>query len=369
MKSMIIAIIYAYATKGGVALSSRIMRSKSARNCGISLCQTPNKNVFNDDAASSAQHLTRRSFASLLPFSLLLKGNDATAASPLSAEEADNFKARAERALRPKPPKVLRTRMNLDFAVLLMRSSYNAVDSIDIVPMQQFQKDFFLIRQAEYQYYANSLGPGAMQQGDLADPNYFDFISFAQYATINRELNDPAVIFEEQQPVDVGEGQPQQFDTVVVKRDSLVSKSQLAQRHTDIVGNAILNKLIEKFGDTPSAIPKIEVNSRPDAATLLASVKQMVNLFVVNGFAFNATASISKTGTGLGDAAGTEFSVIATSPANLWSGQSLKTKNAILANDFLLKTAKTLISRVGYSVTKSSVSYSNNQEITIFTIT
>lgn len=140
MKSMIIAIIYAYATKGGVALSSHIMRSKSARNCGISLCQTPNKNVFNDDAASSAQHLTRRSFASLLPFSLLLKGNDATAASPLSAEEADNFKARAERALRPKPPKVLRTRMNLDFAVLLMRSSYNAVDSIDIVPMQQFQK-------------------------------------------------------------------------------------------------------------------------------------------------------------------------------------------------------------------------------------
>eukprot|EP00956_Cyclotella_meneghiniana_P018317 scaffold30440_cov52-Cyclotella_meneghiniana.AAC.3 len=349
---MIIAIIYAYATKGGVALSSHIMRSKSARNCGISLCQTPNTNVFNDDAASSAQHLTRRSFASLLPFSLLLKGNDATAASPLSAEEADNFKARAERALRPKPPKVLRTRLNLDFAVLLMRSSYNAVDSIDIVPMQQFQK----VRQAEYQYYANSLGPGAMQQGDLADPNYFDFISFAQYATINRELNDPAVIFEEQQPVDVGEGQPQQFDTVVVKRDSLVSKSQLAQRHTDIVGNAILNKLIEKFGDTPSAIPKIEVNSRPDAATLLASVKQMVNLFVVNGFAFNATASISKTGTGLGDAAGTEFSVIATSPANLWSGQSLK-------------TAKTLISRVGYSVTKSSVSYSNNQEITIFTIT
>ena len=165
-----------------------------------------------------------------------------------------------------------------------------------------------------------------MQQGDLADPNYFDFISFAQYATINRELNDPAVIFEEQQPVDVGEGQPQQFDTVVVKRDSSVSKSQLAQRHNDIVGNAILNKLIEKFGDTPSAIPKIEVNSRPDAATLLASIKQMVNLFVVNGFAFNATASISKTGTGLGDAAGTEFSIIATSPANLWSGQSLKVR-------------------------------------------
>jgi hypothetical protein len=89
---------------------------------------------------------------------MLLRAKDANAAPPLTADVADNFSARAERALRPKPPKVLRTRMNLDFAVLLMRSSYNAVDAIDIVPMDQFQRDFFLIRQAEYQYYANASG-------------------------------------------------------------------------------------------------------------------------------------------------------------------------------------------------------------------
>lgn len=64
----------------------------------------------------------------------------ARAAAPLTAEVADNFSARAERALRPKPAKVLRSRMNLEFAVLLMRSSYNAVDEIDIVAMDQFQK-------------------------------------------------------------------------------------------------------------------------------------------------------------------------------------------------------------------------------------
>jgi hypothetical protein len=46
----------------------------------------------------------------------------------------------------------------------------------------------------------------------------------------------------------------------------------------------------------------------------------------------------------------------------------LKTKNAVLTNDFLLKTAKELISRAGYEMTKSSVNYSNNQEITSFTI-
>ena len=87
----------------------------------------------------------------------------ALAAPPLTAEEADNFQARLERGLRLKPQRVLRQRMNLDFAVLLMRSSYNAVDDINIVAMEQFQKDFFLIRQAEYKYYSDYLGAGAMQ--------------------------------------------------------------------------------------------------------------------------------------------------------------------------------------------------------------
>ena len=273
------------------------------------------------------QQLSRRNLishvihAANLP--ILLQTNHATAASPLTPEEADSFSARAERALRPKPPKVLRTRMNLDFAVLLMRSSYNAVDEIDIVPMQQFQKDFFLVRQAEYQYYANSLGPGAMQQGDLADPNYFDFISFAQYSTISREINDPAVIFEEQQPVEVGEDQPQQFNTVVIKRDPSLSTKELVCRHTELVGNAILDKLVEKFGSTASAIP-METSGRPSPIALLASVKQMVNLFVINGFAYDGTASITKIGKKESDASGTEFSIVATSPATLWSGQSLK---------------------------------------------
>ena len=34
---------------------------------------------------------------------------------------------------------------------------------------EQFQRDFFLIRQAEYKPYADALGAGAMVQGDLAD--------------------------------------------------------------------------------------------------------------------------------------------------------------------------------------------------------
>ncbi|KAL7524837.1 hypothetical protein ACHAXR_000737, partial [Thalassiosira sp. AJA248-18] len=246
----------------------------------------------------------------------------------------------------------------------------NAVDEIDIVAMDQFQRDFFLIRQAEYKPYADSLGAGAMQQGDLADPNYFDFISFAQYSTISREINNPPMVFEEQQPVEVGEDLPQEFNTVVVKRDPSLSNDDLPRKHTELVGNAILDKLVEKFGDTASAIPKIEPGSRPDANTLLAAIKQMVNLFLVSGFAWDGNAVLLNND-GIQsneDAAGAQFSITFTSPATLWSGQSLKAKKAILTNDFALKTVKIMMSRAGYDIANDSVKYANNQEITTFTV-
>ena len=289
----------------------------------------------------------------------------ALAAPPLTAEEADNFQARLERGLRAKPAKVLRQRMNIDFAVLLMRSSYNAVDQLDIVAMDQFQKDFFLIRQAEYKYYSDSLGAGVMQQGDLADPNYFDFISFAQYATLAREIVNPPYVFEEQQPVEVGEDQPQKFDAVVVRRDPTIKNSDLPRIHTEIVGNAILDKLCEKFGATASAIPTIEPGSRPDADTFLAAIKQMVNLFTLSGFAWEGRASMVQSGTSIKD---TQFSIIFTSPATLWSGQSLAAKKAAVTNDFALKTVKAMASRAGYKVVNDSVKYKGNQEITTFSV-
>lgn len=359
------------------SLSQFTFRPQAAADAiGAALFALSNNNGVDDERnhthTSTIQQLTRRRWLSCMSSasttSILLAQSIANAAPPLTAEEADNTSARFERALRPKPPKVLRPRMNLDFAVLLMRSSYNAVDTIDIVAMDQFQRDFFLIRQAEYQPYANALGPGAMQQGDLADPNYFDFISFAQYSTINREINNPPAVFEEQQPVEVGEGEPQQFVSVVVKRDPTLSNKDLPVKHAEIVGDAILDTLLEKFGGTASAIPKIESSSRPDVDTLFASIKQVVNLFVVSGFAWDGNASIVQSGKSGTDASETQFAITFTSPATLWSGQSLKAKNAVLMNDFALKTAKALIQRAGYRVNNVSVKYKNNQEISTFTV-
>lgn len=112
----------------------------------------------------------------------------------------------------------------------------------------------------------DALGPGFVQQGYLVDPYYFDFISFAQYATISRAINqDPPSVFDEQQPVEVGEGEPQKFVRTLVKRDPSLRNDMLASQHSIIVGNTILDSLEKTFGDTDSAIPKISKGSRTDA--------------------------------------------------------------------------------------------------------
>ena len=226
--------------------------------------------------------------------------------------------------------------------------------------------------------------------------NYFDFISFAQYATISQEISDPQSIFEEQQPIDDdklndagndsddnnnnnSESMPQRFNTVIVRRDTTIMKSELPKRHSQLVGKAILDTLNEKFGTTASAIPQLESNGSP--TVLLASIKQLVNLFVISGFAWDGNASIlmlpgagGKTKKDNDDdkrassAVGTQFVITFTSPSTLWSGQSLKSQNAILKNDFAYKTICELLSRAGYGTKNVSVKYDNYQEITTFTV-
>ena len=71
----------------------------------------------------------------------------AIAAAPITIGESENVGSQLLRLIRPKPPRILRTKLNQDFAVLLMRSSYNVLDQLDCVAMDQFQRDFFIIRQ------------------------------------------------------------------------------------------------------------------------------------------------------------------------------------------------------------------------------
>jgi hypothetical protein len=48
---------------------------------------------------------------------------------------------------RPPPVRLPRTELYKPFAVLLMRSCYDAADALNFVSMEKFQKEFFLLRQ------------------------------------------------------------------------------------------------------------------------------------------------------------------------------------------------------------------------------
>ena len=150
--------------EGGVDPPSSV-RTKVHTNLSISSSSSRSRRRV---VSSIVSLLSSSSSIALLPSQKIPVAN---AAPPLTAEIVDGIAARFERTvLRPKPAKVLRSRLNLDFAILLMRSSYNALDVLDVVPMEQFQRDFFLLREAEYKPYADQLGMGVLQQGDLADP-------------------------------------------------------------------------------------------------------------------------------------------------------------------------------------------------------
>lgn len=136
-----------------------------------------------------------------------------------------------EKLTRPKPVGVPRKRMELPFAVLLMRSSYAITDELDFTPMDEFQRSFFLFRQSEWEIYRND-HPYVLQ-GDLADPVYFDFISFAQYVVISEAMKNGKYEFVEKVGAD--------GNSTIVRRDpALISNNDLPLIHSQRVGDAIL---------------------------------------------------------------------------------------------------------------------------------
>ena len=217
---------------------------------------------------------------------------------------------------KPKIPTVPRQELNRDLAVLLMRSSYNATDDLDFVAMDQFQREFFLRRQNAWEPYvkeANEKGT-SVSQGELTDAFYFDFISFAQYETINACLGDPRTVFEE---LRTAEG-----ETDVIYRSNGLEDKQLATAHGQRVGDAILDFIIQRFNDVD-----------PSSRDIQANLRQLFQWFVVLGFAADIHLQLLNG----------RIQSSALAPANLWSLQALKQQQ--LSNDFIAKTLSAYLRR------------------------
>eukprot|EP01038_Epipyxis_sp_PR26KG_P005762 gene5762-7953_t len=247
---------------------------------------------------------------------------------------------------RPAPVTFSRVRPDLQFAVQLMRQSYNATDELDCVAMDEFQKDFFLFRQNEWEDYRSKFKN--MLQGDLADPAYFDFISFCQYAVISNKIRNGKSNFIEK------------FDangnTRVVRRSPAENDQEsLANIHESIVGEKLLQFILDKY---PAIITQTSININLEEYLRLAQL--ILDVFTINGYAastkieaIGSTSSTSKDGEIIAK-------VATVLPINLWSIQILQQRNDRPINDFEIKVLRSLAKRSNISFDSVLTTVANN---------
>lgn len=179
------------------------------------------------------------------------------------------------------------------------------------VAMDEFQRSFFLNRQEEWQPYLAAAEGLLPKQGDLTDPAYFDFISYAQYSTLADEMRNGAQAFVERVGAD--------GDLVPRKRPPDVPSDNrlLPAEHRRRVGNAILSWAAERYGIAPAAsLAKIEVGAR-----------ELLEVFRIRGFVASTSAQLVQNSDG-----SALLTCTAGAPATLWSQRMLERSN--LRNDF-----------------------------------
>ena len=236
--------------------------------------------------------------------------------------------ARASALPSPSPPsfaqpdvvRVPRARLNLKLAVLLLRSSYAAVDELDFVPIDAFQIAFWKRRAAEQEGYMALIAPLRVQQGDLEDPLYFDYVAFAQCLVIGQLMLKGEQVFQE--TVDA-EGTVRTVRRDAALRDNALLPEAYAQR----VGDAVFAGLRDGFEDEAFGGPPACAGAN-DFACALEGVQALLRVFVARGFAFSGEVLDA-------DAERRSFRVRLGGAANLWALQALAARNSSPSCEFV----------------------------------
>jgi hypothetical protein len=224
-----------------------------------------------------------------------------------------------------------------------MRSTYEAVDALDFIPMDRFQVQFFKLRQNEFEAYKLLVDPLPVPVGNLASPLYFDFIAFSQWATLSKAMPDAPQVFQEF--CEECEGEPLERPYRVVRRDAgLSDNSKLPERLQLQVGRKILAYLRGGFRDQTYPVP--EVPAAPASISNLAACAQkLLDIFVSNGFAISAqVGNVMSTKAG-----GGSWTVRVEGPANLWGVATLQFRRALVADAFDALAVVAFLDSAGYN--------------------
>lgn len=208
---------------------------------------------------------------------------------------------------------------------------FQVADELDFMPMDEFQKEQFLFRQSEWDEYRQAL---PVQQGDLTDAAYFDFISFCQYATLASGMRRGRIFFEEL--IDAN------GTVAVVNRDpSLPQRNELLPAaHAERVGDRILDWINDKF---PNLKPRVAAQGEPlTASSLVAGIERLANIFLLEEFCLSSSVELRSDGRGV------RWTLIA--PANAWSAQVLNVRGD-LPNNFDVMAALAYLRRSGVPAT------------------
>jgi hypothetical protein len=212
--------------------------------------------------------------------------------------------------LQPGPVAVPRRTLDLRFAVLLMRSVYDAVDGCDVLAMRDFQVSFWKLREGAAEAYAQLISPLEARKGDLSDPNYFDFISYASAAAADAALrgHPPRVFEEEYDECELKDDQDEcPILTRVVRRDAPADDADLPAEFWRRAGDLIYGGLAGGFrGETFAGVPA-PLPAGASADDVVAGFRAMLGALVASGYALRSgveVVSAATTGGGQGEGQG-----------------------------------------------------------------
>ena len=153
----------------------------------------------------------------------------------------------------PEPIQIPRKSLDPEFAVSLLRSGYETADSMNFVAMDQFQREFWLHRRAEWESYRFLYDPLVVEQGKISDPRYFDFISAMQFTTLSSEMKDGKQVFKEF----CGETCEEPY-RLVTRPPELQNNATLPLAFNSRIGALIYQKLNENDEFKEQVIPSVD---------------------------------------------------------------------------------------------------------------
>jgi len=244
----------------------------------------------------------------------------------------------------PEAVRFPRRRLEKVFSVLLMRSGYASLDALDFFPVDRFQVQFWKLRASQQEAYNNLYDPLKMTVGDLADPLYFDFISFSQWATVDRCIRDAQAEFDE--PCETCGG-----DEVVIRHivrpEGYGDPSVLAQAFEDEVGGRVYRGLRDGFNETQFGAPKAP-GKGAGAEGVRAAVAGLVGVMAKNGFCISTTVEVVPPDRMTEPGAAMQLLVRCQGPSMLWGISALDFRRSMVVNRYDALTVGAMLREGGW---------------------